>query len=468
MIPHYQELMNSFHNQEAYVVGGAVRNWLMGEPISDIDIAVNGDAKFWARKVAARVDGSVVNVEKHNTARVAIGGKIIYDISGFYSLIQEDLAERDFTMNALAVPLSEWNGVRTVVGQLDGIDDARSRTLRAVSDGIFKADSVRLLRAFRLTIQYGLTLDSSLGKLIIRDSDHLANAAAEQISKEFMAGMSLPTASRFIERLSLHRLMEYVIPELCNCEGVVQPHQYHNFDVMNHQLMAIDFSEWLSWIGGYMGADDYSDYLSQEVCAGYDRATVLKLAALMHDIGKPLTKSVGKDNKIIFHGHAEKGAEIVYESLSRLKMPNKIIDMVARMVRFHMRVHEMVRDSASSRTIHRFYRVAGDVGKDTVILGMADKLAQKTHIDPAMWDKYNEECKSIIEEEGQPCNQPGSTCEFANGNDLMNWFNLEEGQIIGDTLSHLKEEEAEGNVYDPGSAKLFSRGYLVGRGYCVA
>ena len=150
---------------------------------------------------------------------------------------------------------------------------------------------------------------------------------------------------------------------------------------------------------------------------------MLKLAALMHDIGKPLTKAVDKDNKIIFHGHAEKGAEIVYDSLSRLKMPNKIIDMIARMVRLHMRVHDTVRDNASPRTIHRFYRAAGDVSKDTVILGMADKLAQKTHIDPDKWDNYVNEACRILKPQGWTFNQPGAQHDHTHyGNELTKFI----------------------------------------------
>ena len=223
-----------------YVVGGAVRDYLMGKKdITDIDLAVKGDSAPFARRVASLISGSFVDVGgDFNVSRVAKDGRIIFDISGFNESIEEDLARRDFTVNALAIPLSDWKKNRRVVGNED---DINKRILRPVSDTIFQDDGVRLLRAFRLMNQCLLYLSNELKIMIDRDKDCLLKSSQERIQKEFLHLLSFRDTYLNLMDLDKYGLLTLIFPELEKCKGLEQPQDWHYCDVFTHSIITVRF-----------------------------------------------------------------------------------------------------------------------------------------------------------------------------------------------------------------------------------
>ena len=443
------------YRDDVYVVGGTVRNWLLGYPITDdFDLAVKGDSHKLAELIAHITYGDVVNVGgEHNVTRVARNGEIIFDISGFDDTIEEDLTRRDFTVNALAVPLSSWAVDRKIIGDPS---DAENQILRPVSPTIFEDDGARLLRAFRFSKQYDLYITSELKNMMIDDKHHLHDAAPERVMKEFLAILALNYAYGNMVGLDQIGLLTMVIPELEKCRDLRQPARWHQHDVFWHQLNALRFTEALMSENGYMGAGTFSDYFDQKVASNQTRRTLVKLATLTHDIGKQETQTIDiEKNDIHFYGHQEVGENIMRSRLSNLKMAGKNINMVCKLIRHHMRVHDILDSKASPRAIHRFFRALDSETLDMLILGLGDRRGHRAKFDETKWENYVNGFNRALTLFEKPVNQPPVGSSYVDGKYIMRTLGLEPGPRIGELLRAVTEAEALGEVTNEEEAYLF-------------
>ena len=438
-------------NSEVYVVGGTVRDMILNQSLTDIDLVVQGSSHELAETVAALVGGSVVPVGgDHDVTRVAMNGKIVVDIAGFEGTIQEDLARRDFTANALALPLQHWPNKESIIG--DKVD-LYGRWLRPVNEDIFKVDPVRMLRALRFQHQYRLTFDDTLPRMISEHASSLMNAPIEKVMEEFQKILALPSAFHSIKAMQRFGLLDQIFPELLLCEGVAQPPKYHVFDVMEHQLQTFFHTEFLIK-GSYMGSQDFTAYFDEEVGDNQTRGIMLKLAALLHDIGKPSTVSVD-DGDIHFYDHEKIGARMIYERMRKLKVAKSNAKIIANVVRYHMRPYSLTL-GATQRAIHHFCRAAGEDVIDILWLGMADKMAHRQQPDP-WWNDYVVGIDRVLELKDQPANSPARKCSFVDGNDLMKELGIDRGPFVGDILAVLCEAEACGEIEDREGALTLAR-----------
>ena len=445
------------YRDDVYVVGGTVRNWLLGYPITDdFDLAVKGDSHNLAELIAHITNGDVVKVGgEHNVTRVAKNGEIVFDISGFDDSIEEDLARRDFTVNALAVPLFSWGVDRKIIGDPS---DAEEQILRPVSPTIFKDDGARLLRAFRFSKQYDLYVTSELNNMMIDDKHYLHDAAPERVTKEFLAILALDYAYGNMSALDEIGLLTIVIPELEKCRNVQQPARWHQHDVLHHQFNALRFTEAMMRddADSNMGTVNFSDHFDQKVAEGQTRRTMVKLAALTHDIGKPETKEIDKEKRDIhFYGHPEVGEEIMRGRLSDLKMAGKNINMVCKLIRHHMRVHDILDSKASPRAIHRFCRALDEETLDMLILGLGDRRGHRTQIDAGKWQSYVNGFNRALVLSKKPANQPRSGSSYVDGNYIMRSLGVKQGPRVGELLRAVTEAEAIGEVTSEEEAYLF-------------
>ena len=430
-------------NSEVYVVGGTVRDMILNQPLTDIDLVVKGSSHELAETVAALVGGSVVPVGgDYNVTRVAMNGKTVVDIAGFDGTIQEDLARRDFTMNALALPLQHWPNKESIIG--DKVD-LYGRWLRPVNEEIFKVDPVRMLRALRFQHQHRLTFDDTLPRMIHQYASSLMSAPVEKVMEEFQKILMLPSSFHTVKAMQRFGLLVQIFPELLLCDGVAQPQQYHMFDVLEHQLHTLFHAEYLIK-GSYMGSQDFTAYFDEEVGDNQTRGVMLKLAALLHDIGKPSTASVD-DGDIHFYDHEKVGAKMIYERMIKLKVAKRNAKMLANLVRYHMRPHSLAVGSTTRRAVHHFCRATGEDVIDILWLGMADKMAHKQQPDPWLHN-YVVGIDRVLELKDQPANSPARKCSFVDGNDLMKELGIDPGPIVGDLLALLCEAEACGEIED--------------------
>ncbi len=452
-------------NTPAWLVGGAVRDALLGREIQDIDIAVSGVALPVGQAVAGHLGATAVPLPEWNIVRVALPGiaenarPFLIDISGYSGTIEDDLHSRDFTVDAMAVPIGCWDTDErfdAIIDPLNGKADLARRVLRAGGEGVFAADPGRMLRGVRLAQQVGLRMEPDTARLIRRDAHLLHRVSPERVRDEFMTILSVTGARPQLEVLDRLDLLCRVIPELEATKRCEQPRSHHYWDVWGHLLHCVEYAEEVT--AGHRNNAIYTmapwtakedAYFAEVIGDGHTRRTVLKLAALLHDIAKPQTRAADAEGRVRFLGHSEEGADIVQHRLTLLRVSNRITDLVADMVLHHLRPSQLRDGSAmpSPRAIFRFYRDVGDAAVDTLYLAMADVLAARgPDLSPERWANYARMIAAVLESGAeQPGNRNGNP-PLINGHDLMDALNLPPGPRIGSLLARLREAEAVGEI----------------------
>ena len=448
---------------DAYLVGGSVRDWvLFAKPGHDIDIAVPGDPKVVAEEIALKFSGTVVPLSHiHGVIRVA-GPRDFkskqpawnVDVNGFTGSIENDLSRRDFSVNAMAVSIYDWPSPDAVIDPSGGKADLATKTIRVLSSDVFRDDPGRLLRAIRLAGQLKFRVDPSTSNQIKIDSSLLSDVSPERVRDEFLKILSVDGSRSQLEVLDHFGLLEQVIPELQHGKGVDQPNM-HYWDVWGHTMHTVEAAELI--VKGHQHSPVFScvpwteeseEHFNEQVTDGHTRATVLKLAALFHDIAKPQTKSQDDTGRTRFFGHSEQGAALATQRLSQLRVSSKGIDMVAKMVEHHLRPTGMKDgdDWPTDRAIYRYFRDVGDVAIDTLYLCMADYLGAKG---PALvheeWINHARMVGHILHV-GTSEPVSSKTTRLITGHDLMTHYNLQPGPEIGAVLQRVEEARAAGEI----------------------
>ncbi|HID05510.1 MAG TPA: HD domain-containing protein, partial [Armatimonadetes bacterium] len=387
-----------YRHADVLLVGGAVRDGLLGRPLHDFDFTVNGDATALAAAVARAFHGAFVPLDPgRNIARVVVrhaGRRFDVDFAqrqGDDWLA--DLQARDFTVNAIAVDLDG-----RYLDPLSGRDDLAAGLLRAASENAFRNDPLRTLRAVRLAAELGFTATPDTLAWIRRDAHLVPRVSGERVRDEFVRILAAPDAARHLTLLAELNLLDHVLPECAALRGVEQspPHQW---DVWTHTCTAVTAIESVlaclagreeaprapplpAWTWTSLQkrlaplAEDLMTHLNQVLSDTRTRRQGLKLAVLLHDVGKPQTQSVGDDGRIHFYRHEQVGPELAAERLRALRFSNAEIEQVQTIVAHHMRpVHLSESKGPTRRAIYRFFKAMGDAGVEVVLLSLADQLA---------------------------------------------------------------------------------------------
>ena len=454
---------------DAYLVGGIVRDRFLGRGSeADIDVALEGDALAAGQDLAAELGASLVPLSvPRGILRVVVPGESgvagteqkgrTIDLSGFTGGIESDLTRRDFTANAMAVPLARWYDEdfgASVVDPYGGKTDSARKRLRALSPNVFQDDPGRLLRAVRLSGELGFLIEPETVRLLAGNAALLPTVASDRVREEFLKILAQDGAWARIEVLDRLGLLEYVIPELMAAKGVEQP-RMHYWDVWGHSLHTVEAAEGVT--GGHQNSPVFScvpwtaeseAYFSEVVCDGHTRRTVLKLAALFHDIAKPQTKTVEADGRTRFFGHSEQGAIVAEDRLRQLRLSSRGVSMVSRMVEHHLRPTGMSSDGEwpTDRAVYRYYRDVGDVALDTLYLCLADYLGAKgPELSHPEWLNHARMISHVLHT-GTQKPVSATSPRLVNGHDLMSCFRLPPGPQIGSLLSLIEEAHAAGEI----------------------
>ncbi len=462
-----------------YLVGGFVRDWLIGRDNADIDIAVGADALETARKIAAVLGGKYIPLDAENgVGRVVIPGETYYlDFTTLRGGIEADLARRDFTVNAIAFPMDESFEVTVdTAGLIDpfyGREDLRHRILRAVSPGVFAADPVRLLRAVRIAAELGLIIEHFTETRIRQRSHLISTVAGERVREELLRLLALPGAGPRLAYLDGLGLLTTLIPEMEPSRGVSQP-RLHVWDVFTHSIKMVSAVEFLlresSW--DYAGTDTLSmvpwseelcRHFEQEISSGSTRKILLKLAALLHDIAKPGTKTTDADGRTRFLGHPQLGAETSAAIMSRLRFSRREIEYIELLIKYHLRPTQMSNEGAPTRrAVYRYFRDTAETGIDLLFLSLADHLAARgATLDRQQWQEHTHLTNDVMTrhfEEASSLKPP----KLIDGHDLMKTFRLKPGPRIGELLEAVREARAVGEVTDKQEALLYLKRRLEG------
>ena len=473
---------------QSYVVGGFVRDVLLRRDTADIDIAVAADALEIAPKIATTLGGKYIPLDRINKiGRVilvnkeapASKGQWNLDFSTVKDTIEQDLARRDFTIDAMAIDLSQLGKNCTDVPLIDpfnGWGNLHQGVIRAVAETAFESDAVRLLRAMRLAAELGFSIDKETEALIQRHSYLIANVAGERVREELLRLLAIPQVGQLLPYLDKLGLVTAIIPELAQAKGVEQPEE-HFWNVFDHSIqtvIAVDFllrqGTWECVNEEVLATVPWSAELAQhfdlEVSSGSTRRLLLKLAALLHDIAKPQTKAIDARGRMRFLGHAKQGATITANILERLRFSAKEVKLVETMVRHHLRPGQMSGNGLPShKAIYRYFRDTEETGIDILFLSLADHLATRgPRLNMAQWQEHTKMVDYILT---QRFEQKALVIppKLVNGHDLINIFGMSPGPKIGEILEQVREAQASGELVAKEEALTYIREHLQLRRY---
>lgn len=441
-----------------WVVGGAIRDALAGDETDrfDIDLAV-AYAQAWSRRASDALNAPAVKISAHfDIWRIPLSdGQIdVWDLAD--GDIERDLQRRDFTVNAMAVPLDSIRHGQIgehLVDPFGGRGDVKARRLKLVSNTAFQDDPLRMLRAVRLEAEAGWRPDRCLREMMSRDAALISNSAAERQWEELqriLVSDRLPWALRRMERSGL---LDALIPELAGGRDVDQ-RPVHRRDVFWHQIDAVRWIDRLTSdvrpLGGRAGAiwSEVHPLLAvQEIRTVLDDWRLpLRLATLLHDIGKPQTKTVDEDGSTHFFGHSELGAEMADDLLRRLRAPTKVIEQVSLLIEHHLRPGQVNSPGKppTDRALHRFHTALGEAAVPLCWLFLADSLATAgTKALLPRWRGYAAHVARILA--WQPKRAAGSG-RILDGHAIMEVTGLEPGPFVGEIRAKIDEATAIGEI----------------------
>ncbi len=411
---------------QAYVVGGYVRDRIMKTESKDIDVMVIGDSIAFSRDVERRLKGTgLVVFEKFRTAQMTIGDvkveivgarKESYDTASRKPHVQEatledDLARRDFTINAMAIGINKSKSAKYKFGELvdpfDGVDALSKKIIDTPLDPAetFSEDPLRILRAIRFACRFDFSLAPRVREAIEQMKERLSIISQERITDEFMKVLSALRPAIGLKLMQDTGVMRIVFSEISEMPGVEQRQDHHHKDVFLHTLKVVD-------------------NLAQVTDNVW-----LRFAGLVHDIAKPDTKKFIEGIGWTFHGHDEIGARRMKKIFQRMRMPMDKLPYVEKLVRLHLRPMALAIEGVTDSAVRRLLFEAGDDFEDLMKLCRADITSKnKGLIDEYSRNYYLVESRAKeVEEKDKVRNWRPPL----NGDEIMGLFKLRPGKEVG-------------------------------------
>ena len=448
---------------DCYIVGGFIRDGLLGRLNNDIDVVVSGDASSTASYVSRALQAKLVPLDDINQVyRVVIRldtGLWYLDFASMRGSIEEDLSNRDFTINAIAIRPQQLEGENIqehTVDPCNGQQDLKDGIIRAISDSSFQQDPARLLRAVRFAATLNFSIEPDTESRIRRDSGLITTVAAERLLIELSHILESPRTYQSLRSMDYLGLLDPLMPELSHTRGVAQPKE-HFWNVFDHSIETVAAVERLlrqredrdqdELLSSVPWTAEIMQHFAQEIAGGRTRGAILKMAALLHDVGKPVTKTIEQDGRMRFLGHPHEGAAIAAGPMDRLRLSNREIKMIQLMTEHHMRPGYLVgEEMPTRRAIYRYFRDTADVGIDTLFLGLADHLAARgPTLDPDEWRRHTATMRYMLSQrfEEQATVVPP---RLIDGHVLVEKLGLTPGPQIGELLEAVREAQAAGEI----------------------
>jgi putative nucleotidyltransferase with HDIG domain len=431
-----------------WLVGGALRQALLGEPVGDLDIAVSGGALALGQALARQLPGAsfVPLDEQRGICRVV--SRIQIDIADLRGPgLADDLRLRDFTVNALAVPLRDLvlRGSAAVEETTGGLDDLARRVLRPAGPGVMADDPLRALRAVRLAIRPGWRLHPSAEVQIREVALRVAQVSAERVRDELCAILAEPAAAGGLRLLDRLDVLPVLLPESRAMRETSQP-EPHRFDVWEHSLRAVGAADELLLHPEALdpGGPELAAHLTEALGDRFTRRETLKLAALLHDVAKPQTRTL-EGGRIRFFRHDAVGAERAAGIALRWRLSRRATGIVSKLVRHHLRpMHLASAGGITRRARYRFFRDLGSDARDLVLLALADAAAVRGDPFLAIWEGPGGVIlRALMRGMGEE-DRAASSPPLLRGDDVMAAFGLPPGPEVGALLARAREAQALG------------------------
>ena len=438
----------------AWIVGGAVRDQLLGRATTDLDLAVQDDPADAARALAHATGGAPFRLSgAFGTWRVVAPDRrwhvdlvVLRDGD-----IRADLAARDFTLNAMAVPLAGGE----LLDPHGGRDDLESRRLRMVTPGALADDPLRALRAVRLAIELDLTIEPETAAAISGAAPGLERVAAERIFGEFKHVIRSPAVRTGLRLMDAHGITAQVLPELIALRGVEQ-NVFHHLDVHDHtlevldQVGAIERDPLAAGFGEH--AEAVAGLLREPLADELTRGDAMRIAALLHDAAKPWTRSERPGGGFGFPDHDREGAQLARRVLRRLRASGTLGDHVAALCLHHLRLGFLVHERPlDRRALWRYLRATEPYAADVTVFTVADRHATRGKNAEAAIRAHVALAREVLgpalARRAQGASEP-----LLRGDELARELGLRPGRELGELLAQLEEDRFAGAIATPADA----------------
>jgi poly(A) polymerase len=451
----------------AWVVGGAVRDRLLGRPSVDLDVVVEGDPAKAARAVAGahgRAACFALSEEFGAWRVVARDHSWQLDVEPLQGgTLEADLALRDFTVNAIAEPLAGG----APIDPLGGLRDLTERRLRMAGPGAFAADPLRVLRLARVAVELDLQPEPDTLRNASLNAPALAGVSAERVFLELRRIVASSRARRGLELISQLGATAVVLPELEAMRGVEQ-NRFHHLDVYGHTLEVLDRTIELSdgdpqtvGLASTLGPHhaEIAALLAEPLGDGLTRGEALRWGALLHDAAKPITREARTgDGHITFMGHDVRGAELARSVLGRMRASERLRAHVAALVRHHLDLGFLVHEPQplSRQTVFRYLRSCEPVEVDVTLLSVADRLATRGDRSEESIESHLRLARRVLEDSLR-WRAEGPPKPLWRGDELGRELGIAPGPRIGELLEGLAEAQYVGEVSDRDQALSYAR-----------
>jgi tRNA nucleotidyltransferase/poly(A) polymerase len=416
----------------AYIVGGSIRDLLLGYPPSDYDLAVLGNPESFAAKIASKISGRTVKLGKPGEPlyRIVSSG-ITVDVSGAKGdSIEADLAQRDFTINAMAYDLS----MDAVIDPWGGRRDLSKKTIRMTSDTVFQKDPIRLLRAYRLAAVLDFKIDSKTEAAVTKDAFRIRLTAEERIRDELIRLFGSSNASPRLNQMAANGLLFSIIPELSDLNGCIQ-NAHHPYDVMTHTLKAFHYLD--QTLGS--PAALFPEPIEKIDNMPKGMGAQLKFALLLHDIGKPSVRTEDAAEQVHFYRHEKKSTQAAETILKRLRFSNHDIRFITTVISLHLRplllYQAHVKNRLTRRAVTRFFLASKDRTPAVLIHAVADYHGKKAGVETS-FEKF---IKMLMNRYLSGFEPKQSLPPLITGHDLIREFDLAPSPQFKDLLSQVEE-----------------------------
>ncbi|MCD6319669.1 MAG: CCA tRNA nucleotidyltransferase [Candidatus Desulfofervidaceae bacterium] len=452
-----QKIASKRNIKEVYLVGGALRDLFLQRPVQDWDIALKKEVKMIAHLFAQAIKAHfVVLDEKWETYRV-IKEKQIFDFTPLRGKdIFEDLKERDYTINAMAINLINPQGI---IDPTQGKQDLQKRLLRVISPRAFWQDPLRILRGVRLGAELNFSLERETRQLMKRYAPLLKNIPGERAYQEFKRLFLTNRAAAWTKEMGNLDIFKALLPEIEAMKGVTQD-GFHHLDVYAHSLLTLEKMEEIIIQPEKFfpePATSHQSPVTNYLCLPF-HIFCLKWSALCHDIGKPSCRAQG-EKRITFYRHNKVGANLFERIAQRLRFASKEKELITFFITQHMWPFHLLalflKQELSLRAVHRFIRKAEPHTIGLFILAMADNQAAQGPGKPPEYDKaflaFYQYVLRIRAQYLKLKQQP----PLVTGHDIIHWFQLKPGPIIGKLLREIEEERFRGNIKTKEDARIW-------------
>lgn len=459
------KIINLTHKKgrKVFLVGGLLRDIFIGKESFDFDFAVDKQAINLGRFIADSFRGDFVVLDKeHGSARVLVvykGQAYTLDFTDFRgSDIKGDLFKRDFTINALALDISSLKKAQKIsdilIDPCGGRCDIKNALIRVINSGTFSDDPLRILRVFSLSAILNFKIDDYTLALAKKEKIGLMSVSAERIREELFKVLKTARAKEFFRFMDECVVLTEIIPQIELMRNIEQG-PYHHLDVLSHSFETMAQIEKLFY--ELRRNKKIASYLNEIIGAEHSRRQVLKLAAFLHDIGKPGALTLEND-RTRFHGHEHIGKRLCSLICDRLKMSAREKEAIKVMVLWHLRPGYLADNpEVTDRAIFRYFRDTGDEGVSILLLSMADQRATRGPKTSAQSRLQHEKVCLWLMKEYFRRKEEKKLPHLISGDDLIKKLKLVPGPIFREILEAIEEEQAAGEIKTKKEALEFAK-----------